>query len=1643
MLFRSHSILGTAIGNTAELYDFLKIASTDSNAVGHLTNNIYGFDWAQVEPDIIFDYDYDATGSGMPFLGQLNGNSFAVFLTNNTNYTGSVSSTTQVTGIGSTWSPRGLFVGNNQGTIRDITFIYQGNTQINETGAGNINRAYGIVSGAMSGTGQFTNINLLIRGNIKYSYDSGENAFTAIALGGLTGLAYNNAEITNSTVEYLYNIILNGSTVGSNCTIDVKNLTENGSGKLTGDAMFGGLVAYTAASGSEAQPKLRNISALNSRASILVSGRSVYAGGLIGYGAGGSAGLIVDGIINGFSGDITADTTDSVYESSAIRAIGMVAGTLNALNNQFGTDLKMYYNYIAPEYEPLGSIVKPSLVGEGVITVGGLGNTYRYAVGTGTSQDIATVVNGNGLPFAETAEHLGYGGYGFVNYFFAKQTDVLNYGKLVIEALSRRSSFVWNVYTFDYFTTEVGLDINGVDISLEDLAQKYAHPFYYYTEDFEQCETAIIEKPAHYDPTNPLHCSECSEYFMHLAINMYRFFPEAPQELLFDEVYPTRAECPIHGTNYNESCGLCEDTYNAFIADLDIYEAALDYYHEYVLNTAVYTESLYYKLVQAVYTYIQNSEHKILPEAPLCYDVEGHDRESCDLCLSYETIVEMHTYYHSYDYDNYDYTGRCAHLSKPIEPEEVEMCDEHGEDYAQHFWYCEKCFEYLTYLNRYNNYLLYLADYELHKENCANNLLGIKVLYKFKGVQDVCTVGFVITGYLSGSGGSSGLVYTRTYNGTDQAGTIASTITVIDPETGNPIEGAVVVDIEQEIKNVGVYLMNYSFGSEQTGDYLTNYNRRQIFYSGGGAQTYTITVNIIPRNTNLIYIGSIMDKVYDGNAYGYIQASMHLDNFVEPNPANSLVYIQYRFVDQYGNTNADAGVNKSVVFSMVNMDSARTIALSENNNYNIQNGAMYKGTISPKEISVSSYTNTKQSYRGDLVNMEGTPDDSTLAYLYDGYGNKVTIMVQGVPTDLRETVYVWADLSLLTKNKQVFNYADYLVAQYKLKAYASYSDSHMDEPTGNYYIKSDDLPILTLTYFKMLVEQSGGIYEQVIGDNGKGIFLVEDYNDLCYINTVESGKLRYDLSLIGDAVFMAELAILLDKDILDITLADQYAEVINRATAATMIVDEVSVPFTHSYLSYNFLQTNDIEGSNKRFIPINAFSGIYDGAEYSITNIVIIEMKSTTGYISVGLFRELLSGGIIKSVRLLDTSINVYAPQSYVGGIVGRNVLGEIIDCYYEGEIYAKGINGGSAGTIYAGGIAGINATVDIGGGTLVSGNIVYSGVLTKIVSQSTLSYVNAVAWGNDLYKINNRVFNKDSTAANYTTLINDKNTTVPECAIHLEGYNDECQDCINYRKWRLANNIVDILFTNVYNARLLPTIWEDTNQDGIADRDTGELVNIGTSSDEFVIKYYHQLVLLELYPWASFMLSNDISAFDGYIISRNFKGNIVMPQGQDNKIIISASDIAASRTSPNWSAFSNYVIFSVNSYNDLKQIDTYPGLNFVFGRDIYVTDSTDFLNNVLSKNIGGRLTNKNGNEYKIYVSANNLFSYSEAVGWAHYEQYVVGRIDIDIHTNLTTAYNFGQHSYTWYRDRDCTIPLTGSEIVSASKGTYYVRLND
>jgi hypothetical protein len=123
----------------------------------------------------------------------------------------------------------------------------------------------------------------------------------------------------------------------------------------------------------------------------------------------------------------------------------------------------------------------------------------------------------------------------------------------------------------------------------------------------------------------------------------------------------------------------------------------------------------------------------------------------------------------------------------------------------------------------------------------------------------------------------------------------------------------------------------------------------------------------------------------------------------------------------------------------------------------------------------------------------------------------------------------------------------------------------------------------------------------------------------------------------------------------------------------------------------HYLQTEDIDADatktwddDKGWTPIgtntNKFTGVYDGDDHTISNLVIY--RTGTGNDNVGLFGSIGPAAVVKNLGLLGVSVN---GNMNVGALAGVLSEAEVSNCYASGAVTGFMNVGGLVGNSYKG----------------------------------------------------------------------------------------------------------------------------------------------------------------------------------------------------------------------------------------------------------------------------------------------------------------------------------------------------------------------
>ena len=136
-------------------------------------------------------------------------------------------------------------------------------------------------------------------------------------------------------------------------------------------------------------------------------------------------------------------------------------------------------------------------------------------------------------------------------------------------------------------------------------------------------------------------------------------------------------------------------------------------------------------------------------------------------------------------------------------------------------------------------------------------------------------------------------------------------------------------------------------------------------------------------------------------------------------------------------------------------------------------------------------------------------------------------------------------------------------------------------------------------------------------------------------------------------------------------------------TGWTAISDRTGLEAMRENLSGKYYLTADIDLSGEEWVPINDFTGTFDGQGHVIRN-----LTATNGLSYGGLFGT-VDSATIKNVGIEGTNNIGLAAYSYSGGICGRSINSSISNCYNIGDISVTVSSTRGSVYAYAGGICG------------------------------------------------------------------------------------------------------------------------------------------------------------------------------------------------------------------------------------------------------------------------------------------------------------------------------------------------------------------
>jgi hypothetical protein len=223
-------------------------------------------------------------------------------------------------------------------------------------------------------------------------------------------------------------------------------------------------------------------------------------------------------------------------------------------------------------------------------------------------------------------------------------------------------------------------------------------------------------------------------------------------------------------------------------------------------------------------------------------------------------------------------------------------------------------------------------------------------------------------------------------------------------------------------------------------------------------------------------------------------------------------------------------------------------------------------------------------------------------------------------------------------------------------------------------------------------------------------------------------------------------------------------------------------------LNANYIVVNDINASctvnwnnGQGFDPVGTsdfyqdnleFTGSFDGQNHTISNLSINRLYDNY----VGLFGAIGAGGEVKNVGVIN--VNITVESNDVGGLVGYNEEGNILNSYSTGNVTGEYDVGGLVGENWDGNISNSYSTGNVSGelhnvGGLVGRNY-NGGTVSNSYSTGNVTGDNKVGGlvGYNFGDVSNSYWNSDSTITENSTDVSTDNTKagVPLTTSQMQG---------------------------------------------------------------------------------------------------------------------------------------------------------------------------------------------------------------------------------------------------------------------------------
>ena len=202
---------------------------------------------------------------------------------------------------------------------------------------------------------------------------------------------------------------------------------------------------------------------------------------------------------------------------------------------------------------------------------------------------------------------------------------------------------------------------------------------------------------------------------------------------------------------------------------------------------------------------------------------------------------------------------------------------------------------------------------------------------------------------------------------------------------------------------------------------------------------------------------------------------------------------------------------------------------------------------------------------------------------------------------------------------------------------------------------ADEYPVLDAAKTDTIVHKNSTGYENSVHYfGGNGICIKNDCS-ACQPATLDGDV--YKISSVGQLYWFAQLVNEGDYD--------AHAELTNDITINENVLNDGSLNTNSSFREWTPIGTN----------PNSAYTGTFDGNDFTISGLYY---NGSGKY--VGLFGYVGSGGQVKNVNIVDSSLNSSNWMVSVGGVCGYNNEGTITNCCNTGSVTGTGNVGGVCG---------------------------------------------------------------------------------------------------------------------------------------------------------------------------------------------------------------------------------------------------------------------------------------------------------------------------------------------------------------------------